>query len=169
MSMAFCNLKNKRNPDDSITLINERKASYKFSGVYTTYSFHLRRQNTGKNWPVFFFFNFGKLLRWFFSCIDYKVLYTFHRVGGHLSSSPLFERLKKTETRTAIPTSTDLLFWCQEDRLCGLLNYLNETRHPHCNANLTRNSLRWRKPTRSTFDATTDWGVVFRSHPSCID
>ena len=94
MSMAFCNLKNKRNPDDSITLINERKASYKFSGVYTTYSFHLRRQNTGKI-DLFFFFNFGGLLRWFFSCIDYKVLYTFHKVGGHLSSSPLFETFEK--------------------------------------------------------------------------
>ena len=47
--------------------------------------------------------------------------------------------------------------------------YLNETRHPHCNANLTTNCLHWRKPTRSTFDATTNWGVVFRSHPSCMD
>ena len=47
--------------------------------------------------------------------------------------------------------------------------YINETRHPQCNANLTTNCLHCRKPTRSTFDATTDWGVVFRSHPSCMD
>ena len=37
-----------------------------------------------------------------FSCVDYKVLYMFHKVGGHLSSSPLFERLKKTETRAPL-------------------------------------------------------------------
>ena len=29
--------------------------------------------------------------------------------------------------------------------------------------------LHWRKPTRSTCDATADWGVVFLSHPSCMD
>ena len=45
------------------------------------------------------------------------------------------------------------------------LQGLNETRHPHCIANL--NCLHWRKPRRSTFGPTTDWGVVFRSHPSC--
>ena len=32
--------------------------------------------------------------------------------------------------------------------------YLNETQQPHCNANLTTNCLHWRKPPRSTFDAT---------------
>ena len=38
----------KKNPDDSITLIKWAKASYKFSGVSKTYSFRLRRHNTGK-------------------------------------------------------------------------------------------------------------------------
>ena len=47
--------------------------------------------------------------------------------------------------------------------------HLTETRRPHCNANWTTNCLHGRKPTRSTFDSTTDWGVVFRSHPNCMD
>ena len=30
-----------------------------------------------------------------------------------------------------------------------------------------KHCLHWRKPRGSTFGPTTDWGVVFRSHPSC--
>ena len=62
-----------------------------------------------------------------------------------------------------------------KDKMDSLVNdkhtyeVLKRNRHPHCNPNLTTNCLNWRKPTRSTFDATTSWGVVFRSHPSCMD
>ena len=54
------------------------------------------------------------------------------------------------------------------DRLLSFLSY-GAPLQPHFNAKLTTNCLHWRKPTRSTFDATTDRGVVFRSHPSCMD
>ena len=86
--------------------------------------------------------------------------------------------LKRDENIVILPAQTRdgwLLVWTTTTKWTRLLitnrptKYLNETRQPHCNANITNNCLHWRKPTRSTFDATIDWGVLFRSHPSCID
>ena len=44
-----------------------------------------------------------------------------------------------------------------------LMTYLNGTRHPKCNANLTTNCLRWRKPTKNDFRGYFRV-AVFRSH-----
>ena len=88
-----CNLKkkNKRKPDDFITVIKEGKVSSSFPVSIKLIPFVYDVITQAK---LTCFFNFRRYDHWdvffqFYS--DYKFLYTFHKVGAHYSSRPLFE------------------------------------------------------------------------------